>query len=121
MTEKHITKQIVSGDAKVLANYHVNQCGESIVVTGDIKLIVPDEWGRREDHELINYMHKHLPSWGSPQSYWWERLYMRERSVKSAAQAQRLILRSIERVHDALTAAMGERAKQKAEILAITV
>lgn len=121
MTEKHITKQIVSGDVKVLANYHVKQRGESIVVTGDIKIIVPEEWGRWEDHELINYMHKHLPLWFSPQSCWWESLYMRERNVKSASQAQRLIQRSLERVHDALAAAMGERAKHKSEILAITI
>lgn len=64
-------------------------------------------------HNLIAYAN--LPGWESPQIQWWCKR-RRSLTVKTGAQAQRVIRNTIARVSDAVSAAILDRERRKAEM-----
>jgi hypothetical protein len=66
-------------------------------------------------HNLIAYAGPLLPGWESPQSYWWCKR-KRTLTVKTGAQAQRVIHHALATVGDAVAAAILDRQRRKAEM-----
>jgi hypothetical protein len=66
-------------------------------------------------HNLIAYVGPLLSGWESPQTYWWCKR-RRSLTVKTGAQAQRVIRHALAIVGDAVAAANLDRQRRKAEI-----
>jgi len=66
-------------------------------------------------HNLIAYFGALLPLWEAPQTYWWCKR-RRTLTVKTGAQAQRVIRHAVAVVGDAVAAAILDRQRRKAEI-----
>ena len=66
-------------------------------------------------HNLIAYVSPLLQGWESPQTYWWCKR-RRTLTVKTGAQAQRVIRHAIAVVGDAIWAAVLDRNRRKAEM-----
>ena len=66
-------------------------------------------------HNLIGYFGALLPAWEAPQAYWWCKR-KRTLTVKTGAQAQRVIRRAVAVVGDAVAAAILDRQRRKAEM-----
>ena len=66
-------------------------------------------------HNLIAYFGALIPSWEAPQSYWWCKR-KRTITVKTGAQAQRVIRHTLSVVGDAVAAAILDRQRRKAEM-----
>ena len=66
-------------------------------------------------HNLIAYVGPLLSGWESPQTYWWCKR-RRSLTVKTGAQAQRVIRHALAIVGDAVAAASLDRQRRKAEI-----
>ena len=66
-------------------------------------------------HNLIAYAGPLLDGWEAPQSYWWCKR-KRTLTVKTGAQAQRVIRHALAVVNDAVAAAILDRDRRKAEM-----
>ena len=66
-------------------------------------------------HNLIAYAGPLLDGWESPQTYWWCKR-KRTLTVKTGAQAQRVIRHALAVVNDAVAAAILDRDRRKAEM-----
>lgn len=66
-------------------------------------------------HNLINYVAPYLPNYSSPESFWWSK---RKRNVTchTGSQAQRIIRKAIAQTGDAVSAALLDRERRKAEM-----
>jgi hypothetical protein len=66
-------------------------------------------------HNLIAYFGALLPSWEATQSYWWCKR-KRTLTVKTGAQANRVIRHTLAVVGDAVASAILDRQRRKAEM-----
>lgn len=66
-------------------------------------------------HNLIAYVGPHLDGWEAPQSYWWAKR-KRSLTVKTGAQAHRVIRHALAVVSDAVSAGKLDRERRKAEM-----
>ena len=85
-----------------------------ITMTLDTSALDMDEPDHSQ-HNLIAYAGPLLPEWDAPQSYWWCRR-RRALTVRTGAQAHRVIRHALAATEDAIAAATLNRDRRKAEM-----
>lgn len=88
----------------------------NLTLTLNVAALDVDEPGHSA-HQLVNYLR--LPHYQSPVSLWWQQ---RKRTVtcKTGSQAQRIVRMAIATASDAVSAALLDRDRRKAEMAVAT-
>ena len=108
------TRKYVVGGAMMTVTTVVYQSAIEIAMTLDTRALDSSE-PDHSAHDIIDYADAYLTNWTRPESLWW---IQRKRYVvcKTGSQAQRIVRNAISRVDDALSAAILDRDRRKAEM-----